>query len=104
MTTADRLAEIQARANAATDGPWEHNGVNGVYTPDGSCVAITYRHQDQRRWEDAEFIAAAREDVPWLLDLARKQQAALDAILRLADDYALVSAEDILSEIEEALR
>lgn len=76
---------IEARAQAATEGPWKHNGVNGVHTRVGSCVALSYRHDDDNRRADATFIAHAREDVPWLVDLARRQDAALRAVLAELD-------------------
>lgn len=80
-----RLDEIEARANAATDGPWEN--VRTSYGP-------TVEHDDEMvfvqsygvTWtpnaDDAEFIAHARTDVPWLIDLARRQDAALRAVLK----------------------
>lgn len=59
---------LRKLADAATEGPWVQNGRNGIHTPIGSCVALTHRHDDDERKADAEFIAAAREAVPALLD------------------------------------
>lgn len=71
--SAERLAEIAARASIATEGPWRvvegheiHQGAEfgdfAVYVaqtdPDCGCVQSV---------ADAEFIAHAREDVPALL-------------------------------------
>lgn len=73
------LAAIEARANAATPGPWnlymfhgEFMGFSGVprepiaiypdvlcYDQDDDCINITQ--------EDAQFIAHARQDVPALI-------------------------------------
>lgn len=78
MTAADRLAEIEARANAASLAPWELSG-DVVHDRDYLHVCRPVRRNN------ADFIAAAREDVPWLVDLARKQQNALDAVLALVD-------------------
>jgi hypothetical protein len=93
---ADRLDEIRARADAATPGPWgvwtsmdntrdilseaEHPAVPlvGLYGRDGS------EHPTAGEDADAEFIAAARSDVPFLLDrlAASEQEAArLRAVL-----------------------
>ena len=74
MTAADRLNEIEARANAATEGPW----IVAIYK--NECKVETKRE----RWhvasyaspEDAAFIAHARTDVPALV-------AALRAVLDL---------------------
>ena len=79
----DVLAEIEGRAEAATPGPWVHNGVNGIHTRIGACVAISHVHEDQRRWEDATFIAAARTDVPRMAEALR---AVLKALDQLRDD------------------
>ena len=94
MTIDTRLAEIRAREEAATTGPWMVNGpgeewaaissgphavIHAYTVHDGDCpgcecgdgaaeVALTI--------EDAEFIAASRTDLPALL-------AALTAVLDL---------------------
>lgn len=82
MPDADRLSEIHARAAAATPGPWctdaweIYQGTE--YTPDVSqwigetCRGTTTCAQDRA---DATFVAAAREDVPWLLDQLRQKDA-----------------------------
>ena len=78
-----RLDEIEARANAATEGPWEE-GERCVFTLDGAPVVsddmVHYAHgmagEGVCHGEDAEFIAHARQDVPALV-------AALRAVLEL---------------------
>lgn len=68
----NRLDKIEARANAATEGPW--NVFMGRIDHSGrSLVAVAY---DVGCDEDADFIAHARADVP---DMA----AALRAVLEL---------------------
>lgn len=71
-----RLDSIQKRADAATPGPWKIGG-SGVVA-DREYVAMGVRTDP-----DAEFIANAPTDIGFLLDLARKQQAALDAVREL---------------------
>ncbi len=83
MTEADIKAaltlarEAQARADAATPGPWLHIAVTGqargstsldVYTANGHDL-IT---RDCDDLDTAEFLAAARSDVPALADLVRR--------------------------------
>lgn len=84
-----RVADIRARADAATDGPWtfylddlwhgataeELTEADAAEVWEDSVVANRPHdswghlfHGDCKRPEDAEFIAAARADVPWLLD------------------------------------
>ena len=72
----NRLNEIEARANAATEGPWE-----GIRYPDGLLGRVIGGNgfgvaEDFPADADAEFIAHARADVP---DMA----AALRAVLEL---------------------
>jgi hypothetical protein len=82
-----RLIEIQERADAASPGPW-HRGetwdkkpsptvrANGglntsiatILTP-GVSPSGNYREPEDRPLANAEFIAHAREDIPYLLSL-----------------------------------
>ena len=82
--TAERLAEIEARANAATPGPWwpEHRGVmaEGVEIVDDCAVAGWDAYP-----ENQAFIAAARTDVPALVAEVRRLTAALAAHARHTD-------------------
>ncbi len=76
----ERLDEIKARAEAATEGPWTGNNGDGygayyVDNPTGRTVArCDYGPYEGSR--DAEFIAHARTDVPDLV-------AAVEAVLAL---------------------
>ena len=59
------LAAIRTRAELATPGPWHHGGHDGIYA-EGRATAIA--HRDAGGTEaDADFIAAARTDIPRLL-------------------------------------
>lgn len=76
----NRLDEIEARANAATEGPWNADGfADGdtisldVYAP-GAAHAVA---RDIRSHSDADFIAHARTDVPALVGALRAVLAAL---------------------------
>ena len=87
MTNAE-LDEIEARANAATKGPWFVGqavpGLESVSRPDrrniycGDCSDVTSAAANIRI-EDAEFIAHARSDVPKLLAEVRRLQEMLKA-------------------------
>ena len=130
MSAADRLDQIEARANAATEGPWTPDEYTEV-DPDGfyelsrviapdldgdDWCAIGVVHTGILR-PDADFIAAARTDVPALV-------AALRAVLEVVDkrgkqarealppslaaraipSYQFnVHASDVIRAIEEAL-
>jgi hypothetical protein len=74
--TKEQLAAIEARATAATMGPWEGHANAGVvskHTHDDvfetGCGCCTEKDLSA---EDAAFIAAARVDVPFLVAEVRR--------------------------------
>ncbi|MFH9072716.1 hypothetical protein [Streptomyces alboflavus] len=91
--TAEQLDQIEARANAATPGPWctdaweIYQGTE--YQPGISlwigetCRGTSSPEQDRA---DAAFVAAARTDVPALLTEVRRLHAALEEIRHLHKD------------------
>lgn len=107
MTAIDRLNQIEAIANAATEGPWSwacRTSADGdhwaVYKGDTAHALASNRDG----WgPDAEFIAAARTDVPWLIGQVRfllgelaaavadneKKDAALRAVLDLHRPFTI---------------
>ena len=80
------LAEIEARADAATPGPWwNESGV--VHAPvDGPCVHPASCTEEA----DADFIAGSRTDVPALVAMVREAVRQRDGELRamFGPDYA----------------
>lgn len=77
------LDQVDARTNAATDGPWKVDGLDreGQYVtrprdldewPEASMFFVTSKGSIE---EDAEFIAAARTDLP---AATKKLRAVLD--------------------------
>ena len=95
MSAADRLDQIAARAEVATTGPWS------IVTEDGVILALVLTDEDDGLWygdsgydapittetgEDADFIAAARTDVPALVAALR---AVLDLHAALPYDYGM---------------
>lgn len=70
-------AAIQARCDAATDGPWYADHVDGeVYDYDGRCIAQTTAMDGPN--PNAIFAAAARTDVPALLARVAELEQQLD--------------------------
>ena len=71
-----RLDKIKARADAATEGPWvrdmhspDMSGRSGWYIRGPRKLGLRSMVLNSRMLSgDAEFIAASREDVPWLVD------------------------------------
>lgn len=104
--TDEQLAAIRARADVAAPGPWTWRGGNLVTLNDtarsismGRCVLAIDGEatsiNDLVEWEyvreaeDAEFIAASREDIPALLahidTLTTERNALVDVIMRHTD-------------------
>jgi hypothetical protein len=70
-TAAERLAQIRAREQAATKGPWrveEHRpSLTRMVVSEDGTLDVDLGYVGNRTEPDAEFIARAREDIPWLL-------------------------------------
>lgn len=72
----NRLDEIKARADAATEGPWvrdmhspDMSGRSGWYIRGPRKLGLRSMVLNSRMLPgDAEFIEHAREDVPWLVE------------------------------------
>ena len=92
----NRLDKIEARANAATEGPWEWEGEAKAEWEIGANSLVPSRRPDDpvlygygydasgievKTPADAEFIAASRTDVPWLLEQVELRDKALEAAL-----------------------
>jgi hypothetical protein len=80
-----RLDEIKARCDAATEGPW----VRDMHSPDMSGRSGWYIRGPRKLGPrsmvlnsrmlpgDAEFVEAAREDVPWLIERVQELSGAI---------------------------
>jgi hypothetical protein len=113
------LDAIEARANAATQGPWwddAYIGEDPYDDPDSpfvqvgtvrwgaSDVEIPAALQQKR---DAEFMAAAREDIPALIARVRELEEALARLLFSRTvtgmDWSKGEVEQMLRQANEAL-
>ena len=107
----NRLDKIEARANAATEGPWEWEGEAKAEWEIGANSLVPSRRPDDpvlygygydasgievKTPADAEFIAHARTDVP---DMA----AALRAVLKLhkEDGHGWGPGESFCTECQQ---
>lgn len=98
MSISDRLDEIQARADAATEGPWKietHYGMSQsrrrqIVVPGWMTPIAVLGQENPYGDPDAEFIAHARTDVPALV-------AALRAVLDLHKPEKFMDFEDTCS-------
>ena len=85
--------DIEARAEAATPGPWTHRrqgyGDKERSKVQGECedlaiIAVTLFEEQQRA--NGEFIAHAREDIPYLLAQLKAREETLAAARELASE------------------
>ena len=108
----NRLDEIEARANTATEGPWEVNGPDQPWaTISHGSDSILHAYEQHHPYcegcecgdprsevalsdEDAEFIAHARTDMPALLD-------ALEKVLRLHPRVVVLHADPEFGRMED---
>lgn len=105
--TAETLAAMEARAAAATAGPWAESYVQGercILTGTVPPLAVPWCHGDALTHENADFIAHARDDVPALLAEVRRLTAALDGVRReeRARCIAWLRAHDATTTAREA--
>lgn len=77
MMTKEQLDEIRARADAATPGPWINDDDLSITGANGTDVCIWW---DLVSADDAEFIAAARTDVPALLAEIERLRAEVERV------------------------
>lgn len=82
--TEEKLQEIEARANAATPGPWEYipDDIGGYMVSNcKECQSIVAsadydwlcsKEYLSVSYDDADFIAHAREDIPALIEEVRR--------------------------------
>lgn len=110
--TPDNLPEIEARANAATEGPWsmywEREGVGSLvagevkHTNNGLRVADWLAEFDAESLDgdtakaenDGEFVAHARTDIPALCEALREAWAENRAIHNYYENMLKESPEE----------
>lgn len=122
--TEQELNEIQARADAATPGPWEHRGKSvrthvaktdygapsgwdgGICNTLGASPAFNFdplcRKKTAQAQTNAVFIAAARSDVPALVAEVRRLQDGLSGLIYYLTRNGLGDAADKAREVLEA--
>src|SRR5687768_8337594 len=79
--TEQQLAEIEARAEAATKGEWQVRGC-AIQQVNGPLLVVD---NSQGRFADLAFMAAARQDVPLLVAEVRRLQQQIDALMEALD-------------------
>jgi hypothetical protein len=102
-----RLAEIEARAAKATEGPWYDDGyrIHGPTEADDKRdgeVLLEYKHAEATG-DDGQFIAHARADIPWLVTQVRALAAKL-ATAEAAGDAAKAEAAGLRAALTSITR
>ena len=104
----ERVEQIRARVEAATKGPWES------YTVPESKGEACYSaveigdHEVRLDWLygsglDANFIAQARDDIPYLLDLLAEQTSTIERVRKVRDKHWGTLNSLLANEINTAL-
>jgi hypothetical protein len=98
VNVTDWLDAAKARADVATDGPWEADGL------EGNLDAGDVRVAEVGMWreDDAIFIAAARTDLPKALDALRAVLTVLD-LHDESERYGLPWGDAPIYEIRDAI-
>lgn len=105
----ERIQQIAQRAAEATEGPWAvdpeaelHDAP--VLTPSGNalCISPDDGVRGGHDLYDAQFIAHAREDVPWLIGQLRDARAAYSTVCDYAETTDALTAQlrDARAEVE----
>lgn len=115
MTDEHRITEIEARATAATEGPW------GIWRGEKNCYGGTPRNiqtsKGTHRWichvtllktldapqadDNAVFISHSREDIPYLLSLLRDRDAEIER-LNHSNDVLIENSRWFADRLNEA--
>lgn len=117
MTAPDPLDAIQARADAATEGPWDATGIVDDFGDwEYSEVRHDFTSPSGKIWPDqvlgtidleeadAEFIAHAREDVPKLVKALREVETIMDQLDIDRADGRIVMPSQIQQAVRETIR
>lgn len=94
MSISDRLGQIEARADAATEGPWKietHYGMSQsrrrqIVVPGWMTPIAVLGQENPYGDPDAEFIAHSRTDVPALLAALRAVLAECEELDEVPED------------------
>ena len=96
--TPEWIEKMRKVCNAATPGPWESKHYGRYEDHDECCIALTDDSIEPSKYENADFIAAARTDLPAALD-------ALEAsMLREAEkDATIASYSAAFEDVKQSL-
>lgn len=108
-----RLREIRRRCEKATPGPWDDKEELAIRGGEPRREIVWCYPPDLERWEeaatelaDSEFIAAARNDVPWLLEQVDRLRGEVEEWAKMNNSVsaACIQARKEAREFEERLK
>ena len=76
---------IEARANAATPGPWSEAWDGEIHATSDDWELVLRVPEGDDRPADCAFVANAREDVPALIAEVRRLRAVVEAAMALCE-------------------
>ncbi|PCK21866.1 hypothetical protein CEY02_06540 [Bacillus pumilus] len=76
-----KLEEIRQRADAATEGEWCEGYNHYVLIDNFKGSYQTFSVATCTRKEDTEFIAHARQDIPWLISEIDRLNSGIDSVI-----------------------
>lgn len=88
MTDDERIETIRKRAEAATPGPWDA-GLRSVCGEAFGEEGLWEWFGASPREHDADFIAHAREDIPWLLAEVERLRGVCDELIETHTRYKM---------------
>lgn len=92
-----QLSEIEARAEAATSGPWrtetDERTLSRLVRSEDATLDIDFGYVGNRTMDDAQFVAHARTDVPALVAEVKRLKADVDHAIKLMEHA--VTARDV---------
>jgi hypothetical protein len=114
--TLDEIAAIEARAEAATKGPW-HKGIYGPRRTDGCSQGLCVSHDigaaicyfdrpgaPDKDEADQDFITNSREDIPNLCAALRTAMEERDAAVEALAPFAIAADRaDVDNEAQKTL-
>ena len=96
--TPQRIAEIEARAKAATEGPWGYNKESASVWWPAPETAYSPQVCAYIGKEDGEFCAHARQDIPDLLVEMKRLKAVFRGTIGALRDEGMHGTADRLQE------
>lgn len=90
--TPDELTALQQLCDAATPGPWQTRFLYRSFQAARATATLVTDTPDSQDWPDCEFIAAAREAVPRLIEHVRSLEESLAAKYTLAEAQEKLAA------------